>query len=192
MSWKLALHTVSYGGAWRGQALLPIEAALEAAARLGYDGVMMAAKRPHVSPLDYDSDRRKKLREKIEELDLTVVCLAGYVDFTAGIERQMAPMLEIHAIYIRELARLAHDLGVSMIRVFTGLERKGPTFDNHWEACIQGLKLAANQAAEFDVTLAVQNHHDSLVLIRSSNVISVRLAVFPFPIPASSSPIRCS
>ena len=163
MPWKLALHTVSYGGAWRGQAILPIEAILETAARLGFDGVMLAAKRPHVSPLDYGSDDCNKLREKIEALGLEIACLAGYVDFTAGIERPMAPILEIHAVYMRELARLAHDLGTPMIRVFTGLEREGVTFDKHWEACVQGLKLAANQAAEFGVTIAVQNHHDVAV-----------------------------
>ena len=163
MSWKLALHTVSYGGAWRGQAFLPIETVLETAAQLGFDGVMLMAKRPHVSPLDYSSDDCNWLKERIEELGLEIACLAGYVDFTAGIERPMAPMSEINAVYIRELARLAHDLGASMIRVFTGLERGGVVFDKHWETCIQGLKLAANQAAGFGVTLAVQNHHDVAV-----------------------------
>jgi sugar phosphate isomerase/epimerase len=160
MSWKLALHTVSYAGAWRGQAFLPIEEVLEKAKELGYDGLMLMAKRPHVSPLDYDSDARKRLRGAIEELDLEIACLAGYVDFTAGIDRPMAPMLEIHAVYIRELARLASDLGASVIRIFTGFEREGVVFDKHWETCVQGLKLAAQQAAEFGVTLAVQNHHD--------------------------------
>jgi len=163
MFWKLALHTVSYAGVWRGQAFLPIEKVLEKAKALGFDGVMLMAKRPHVSPLDYDPDARGRLREKIEELGLEVACLAGYVDFTAGMERPMAPMLEIHAVYIRELARLARDLNASMIRIFTGFEREGVLFDKHWEACVQGLKLGAREAAKFGVTLAVQNHHDIAV-----------------------------
>jgi len=163
MSWKLALHTVSYAGAWRGQAFLPVEKVLERAKELGFDGIMLMAKRPHVSPLDYGSDARKQIKETIEKLGLEIACLAGYVDFTAGIERPMAPMVEIHAVYIRELARLAHDLGASVVRIFTGFEREGVPFDKHWEACVQGLKLAAKQAAEFDVTLAVQNHHDVAV-----------------------------
>ena len=163
MSWKLALHTVSYAGVWRGQAFLPVEEVLEKAKKLGFDGIMLMAKRRHVSPLDYSLDDRKRLKDKIESIGLEIVCLAGYVDFTAGIERPMTPMSEIHAVYIRELARLARDLGTSVIRIFTGLEREGVQFDKHWEACVDGLKLAAQQAAEFDVILAVQNHHNVAV-----------------------------
>jgi len=163
MTWKLALHTVSYAGVWRGQASLPLEKVLEKARNLGFDGIMLMAKRPHISPLDYQADARKRLRKKIEKLKLQVACLAGYVDFTAGIDRQMAPMLEIHALYIRELARLAKELNTSVVRIFTGFEREGIPFDKHWETCIQGLKLAARQAAEFDIALAIQNHHDVAV-----------------------------
>ncbi|HEX28608.1 TPA: sugar phosphate isomerase/epimerase, partial [Candidatus Poribacteria bacterium] len=157
MSWKLALHTVSYAGVWRGQTFLPIERVLEKASELGFDGVMIMAKRPHLSPLDYDENARKRLREKIESLGLEVPCLAGYVDFTAGVDRPMTPMVEVQAVYVGELAKLARDLGCGMIRVFTGFERPGVPFDKLWEICVRGLKLASQRAAEFGVTLAVQN-----------------------------------
>ncbi len=42
------LHSVSYAGLW-GQAFLPVEEFLDKAAALGYQGVMLMAKRPHVS-----------------------------------------------------------------------------------------------------------------------------------------------
>lgn len=163
MSWKLALHTVSYAGIWRGQEFLPIEKILSAAAKMGFDGVMLMAKRPHISPLKYDLDGRKRLKKLIKSLNLEAVCLAGYIDFTVGIERPMAPMNEIHEVYIRELARLAYDLEIPMIRIFTGLERDGATFDRHWEMCVNGLKQASIQAAEFGIDLAIQNHHDIAV-----------------------------
>jgi sugar phosphate isomerase/epimerase len=160
MGWKLALHTVSYAGVWRGQAFLPLERVLERARELGFDGVMIMAKRPHLSPLDYDREARERLREKIEAMGLEVACLAGYVDFTAGVDRPMTPMVEVQAVYVGELARLARDLGCGMVRVFTGFERPGLPFDKLWDICVQGLKLASQRAAEFNVTLAVQNHHD--------------------------------
>ena len=60
---------------------------------------------------------------RIKELGLELVCIAGYNDFTAGVDRSGVPNVEIQAIYIGELARLARDLGTNMVRVFTGYER---------------------------------------------------------------------
>ena len=51
---KTCLHSVSYMGIWRGQATLTVDEFLLKAKELGFDGVMLAAKRPHVSILDYD------------------------------------------------------------------------------------------------------------------------------------------
>ncbi len=55
------LHSVSYAGLW-GQASLPLEAFIDKAADLGYDGVLLMAKRPHLSVLDYDTEACSRLR----------------------------------------------------------------------------------------------------------------------------------
>ena len=52
MSFTSLLHSVSYSGSW-GQPALTVEQFLDKAADLGYDGVMLMAKRPHLSLLDY-------------------------------------------------------------------------------------------------------------------------------------------
>ena len=91
---KTCLHSVSYMGAWRGQALLTVDEFLVKAKELGFDGVELAAKRPHVSLLDYDDAARKKLRDRIKELGLDLVCLAGYNDFSAGIDKAGIPTLK--------------------------------------------------------------------------------------------------
>jgi sugar phosphate isomerase/epimerase len=157
---KTCLHSVSYAGVWRGQARLSVDDFLDKAKQLGFDGVMLMAKRPHVSPLDYDEAARKALRRKIEGLGLDLVCLAGYTDFTAGVDKAGIPNVEIQAAYVGELAKLARDLGTDMVRVFTGYERPGVPFDKQYAMVVEGLKLAGKQAAEYGVTLAVQNHHD--------------------------------
>jgi sugar phosphate isomerase/epimerase len=157
---KTCLHSVSYAGVWRGQAKLSVEDFLVKAKELGFDGVMLMAKRPHVSPLDYDEAGRKALRRKIEELGLELVCLAGYTDFTAGIDKAGIPNVEIQACYVGELAKLARDLGTDMVRIFTGYERAGTDFDKQYAMVVEGLRLAGKRAAEYGVTLAVQNHHD--------------------------------
>src|SRR5262245_30936288 len=119
MAWKTILHSVSYAGVWPGQARLTLEAFLEKTKSLGYGGVMLMAKRPHLSLLDADQAARRRLREKLESLRLEVACLAGYTDFCLGSERPDIPAREMQILYVTELARLAHDLGSRLVRVFT-------------------------------------------------------------------------
>jgi sugar phosphate isomerase/epimerase len=64
---------------------------------------------------------------------------------------------------VGELARLAKDLGTDMVRIFTGYERPDIPFDKQYAQVAEGLKLAGRKAAEYGVTLAVQNHHDIAV-----------------------------
>jgi len=160
---KTCLHSVSYSGAWRGQALLTVDEFLVKAKNLGFDGVMLVAKQPHVSLLEYDDAARKKLRSRIKELGLELVCIAGYNDFTAGADRTAIPNVEIQAVYIGEMARLASDLGTNMVRIYTGFEHPDIPFDRQYALVVKGLQMAGAIAARYGVTLAVQNHHDIAV-----------------------------
>lgn len=157
---KTCLHSVSYLGIWRGQAALSVDEFLVKAKELGYEGVMLVAKRPHVSPHDYDKAARARLKAKIDSLGLTLVGLAGYTDFTAGIDKPGIPNAEIQAAWVGEIAELAHDLGTNMVRVFTGYERPGIPYDKQYGEVVAGLKMAGKLAAQYGVTLVVQNHHD--------------------------------
>jgi sugar phosphate isomerase/epimerase len=157
---RAALHSIGYAGVWRGQARLSVDDFLKKAKQLGYEGVALMAKRPHVSPYDYDDKARKALRARLDELGLKLAFLAGYTDFTAGIDKPGIPHLEIQALYVGEVARLARDLGTPMVRIFTGYERPGVPYDKQYELVVEGLKMAGREAARHGVTLAVQNHHD--------------------------------
>jgi sugar phosphate isomerase/epimerase len=157
---KTCLHSVSYAGFWRGQTRLTVDEFLVKAKELGYEGVMLVAKRPHVSPHDYDKAARARLKAKIDSLGLTLVALAGYTDFTAGIDKPGIPNAEIQATWVGEIAELAKDLGTDMVRIFTGYERPGIPYDKQYAEVVEGLKMAGKLAAEHGVTLAVQNHHD--------------------------------
>jgi sugar phosphate isomerase/epimerase len=159
-SFTPVLHSVSYAGVWRGQAQLTTDQFLEKARELGFRHVELMAKRPHLSPLDYDAEARKKLKARADELGIRIVCLAGYPDFTASADKPGIPSAEMNAVYMGEVARLARDLGAGIVRVFTGYERPGVPYDVQWGIVVQGLRLASRKAAEYGVTLAVQNHHD--------------------------------
>lgn len=157
---KTCLHSIGYAGLWRGQAQLSVDQFLVKAKELGFDGVMLMAKRPHLSVLDYDKPARAALKKRISDLGLTLVGLAGYSDFTAGMDKPGIPHTEIQAAYLGQLAELASDLGTSMVRIFTGYERPGIPYDKQYAAVVEGISLAAAEAAKYGVTLVVQNHHD--------------------------------
>lgn len=163
MSYIPVLHSVSYAGAWPGHSLLDVDAFLLKAVELGFGSIALVAKRPHVSPFDYDAAARQALKKRIRELGLELAALMGYTDFTAGIERPGIPSAEMNAGYVEVLARLAADLETTRLRVFTGYERSGVSYDAQYGELVQGLRLAAKAAAKHGVTLLVQNHHDLAV-----------------------------
>ena len=78
------LHSVSYSGSW-GQHFLTVEQFVDKAADLGYDGVMLMAKRPHLSVLDWAAEQRSRLRERLEGRGVPMRCIAGYTNFTADL-----------------------------------------------------------------------------------------------------------
>lgn len=150
------LHSVSYAGVWPGQARLTLDEFLAKAAGLGFRGVMLMAKRPHLSVLDYGREECLRLRERMDSLGLQCFVLAGYNDFSAGADRPDIPLAEIQLAHIEALCRRAADLGAPVVRIFTAYEH--PDFPPHRLAAI--LREAADRAAKFDVILGVQNHHD--------------------------------
>jgi sugar phosphate isomerase/epimerase len=153
------LHSVSYSGSW-GQAFLTVDQFVDKAADLGFDGVMLMAKRPHLSPLDYDASARSRLRRHMESRGLETLCLAGYTNFTADLEHGEVPHREIQIQYVVELARLAHDLGGGIVRIFTGYEHPASGYLAQWNLTVAALRECARRVSGLNVTLGVQNHHD--------------------------------
>lgn len=155
----LLLHSVSYAGLW-GQAALSIEQFVDKAAELGYGGVMLMAKRPHVSPLDFGSEERLALRRRMESRKLAAPVLAGYCNLTADLDHAEMPHREIWVGYLLELAKLVRDLGGDTVRVFTGYQHPAADYYRQFQYIAGTLKEAARRTADVGVLLAVQNHHD--------------------------------
>jgi len=122
--------------------------------------VMLMAKRPHLSLLDYGDKERASLRQHLEKRKLTETCIAGYNNFTADLEHGEVPQREMQIHYITGLARLASDLGGGLVRIFTAYEHPAQGFTPQWNLVVGAIKECARRAAEFGVTVGVQNHHD--------------------------------
>ncbi len=134
---------------------------LTRAKSLGFDGVMLMAKRPNLSVLDFDEKPVARLREQVDSLGLNVACLAGYTDFTIGSDRPEIPTREMQVLYVERLAHMASQLNCRLIRVFTGYGRTNVGYDQAWNWCVESLKECSRRVAEFGVTIAIQNHHDT-------------------------------
>ncbi len=162
MVFPTLLHSVSYSGSW-GQARLTLDEFVDKAADLGFDGVMLMAKRTHLSLLDYDSKLRGKLRAHLEKRGLSRVCVAAYNNVTGDWEHHDVPHYEMQVHYLMELARLAADIGGDLLRIFTGYEISGVNFAAQWKHTVGVIKECSRRAADWGVTIGVQNHHDIAV-----------------------------
>ncbi len=155
---KLSLFSVSYAGYW-GQHHLDTAAFIAKAATLGYDAVMLAGKRPHLSPLDATPDYLASIKAALHHHKMTCEVVAGYTDLSPTAAAEV-PYLEMQLAYVESLARIAAELGASIVRVFTAYEVDGHSPHAIWTDVVRTLQEMCDRASHHGVTLAVQNHHD--------------------------------
>ena len=158
---KLSLFSVSYAGYW-GQDRLDLPGFLAKAAELGYAGVMIAGKRPHLSPLDFNADRLAMLRGQLDQLGLECTVIGGYTDFASTAAAEV-PYLEMQIQSIESLSRMAKAIGCSIIRLFTAYDLEGSQTRTTWNTVVGVLREICDRVGEQGVTIAVQNHHDLAV-----------------------------
>ncbi len=153
------LFSVSYAGLW-GQDTLDLNSFIRKAGELGYAAVELMGKRPHLSVLDADTGELESIRQTAEECGVEIATIAGYTSFTAGKACPEVPFVEMQVAYVRELARLASELGAKIVRVFTGYMTGPEAYHADWQKCVVGVRECADVAADYGITIGVQNHHD--------------------------------
>ncbi|MEW6756226.1 MAG: hypothetical protein AB1505_35420 [Candidatus Latescibacterota bacterium] len=99
---KHSLFSISYAGLW-GQDRLELLQFIDRAAELGYQGVAIAGKRPHLSPLDATAARLREVRDRLRQAGLECTVIAGYTDFS-GAAPPMVPIPEMQIAYVESLA----------------------------------------------------------------------------------------
>lgn len=176
MSVKIGLYSITYGGVWyRGEALT-VEEVIWRAKRFGYEGVEIDGKRPHGNPLDMPKSRCDELRKRAADQGIEIYAVAANNDFSSPIPEHRESQL----VYLRELMRMAANLGAGLLRVFLawpGVTLRpdgGGRYDvaksvwaaahnefseeQTWEWCRKGLSEAARLEGEEGVVLTLQNH----------------------------------
>lgn len=155
---KPSLFSVSYAGYW-GQHRLGLEDFVGHAGMLGFRSVMLAGKRPHLSPLDATPERIESLRRKLAASKVTCDVMAAYTDFAPSRATEV-PALEMQIAYVETLARIGAAIGASIVRIFTAyeVEREDPQVS--WRRVVDALREVCDRVAVHGLTVAVQNHHD--------------------------------
>ena len=175
---KVGLYSISYLGIWYDGPALSFEDFVKRTKAFGYDGIELDGKRPHGNPMDLDQRTREQMRLILEREGLEIPCVAANNDFSSPIPEQR----ECQLLMVRELARLAADLGAKTVRLFAAwpgvalqdgratydlvrspfytYERQYPfvTWLDRWNYVKDCLKEAAAFGEEFGVVMTLQNH----------------------------------
>lgn len=173
---RLGLFSVSYAGFW-GQARLDVPGFIAKAAELGFDSVLLAAKRPHLSVLDADDACVRSTREALRANGLGLIGLACYNDILLKAPEGV-PIVEMQMAYIESAARITAELGGELVRIFTGYCNAGDSYASEYKKVMDFLGEAAERAGRHGITLAVQNHHDMAV---GSELLEALLAELDLP-----------
>jgi len=152
------LFSVSYAGLW-GQAALPLPEFITRAGKLGYASVVLMGKRPHLSPLDATPAVLESLRRALKEAGLTCQVIAAYTDLAPSAAAEV-PTIELQIAYVEALARIAAELGATVVRIFTAYHSDGQNLDALWNGAVSAVREMCDRAAAHKVTIAIQNHHD--------------------------------
>jgi sugar phosphate isomerase/epimerase len=154
------LFSISYAGFW-GQAVLSLTDFILHAGKLGFSSVMIAGKRPHLSPLDATPEFVKPIQDALAAANVRCDVLAAYTNLSqpssVGSE---VPLAEFQIAYVESLARIAAQLGAKVVRIFTAYEMDGQDSQAQWKRCVSAIREMCDRAAAHGVTIAIQNHHD--------------------------------
>ena len=70
------------------------------------------------------------------------------------------PLVEFQIAYVESLARIASHIGANVVRIFTAYEVEGQDLQAQWKRCVASIREMCDRAADYGVTIAIQNHHD--------------------------------
>ncbi|MCO6452817.1 MAG: sugar phosphate isomerase/epimerase [Caldilineales bacterium] len=205
---KLSLDTIGYGGYFTkiGEQL-SLEESVRRAAMCGYDAACIFAHRPLGFPWDLNADRRRRLVDLYQELDLEMGAIVCCNDFVEG-DHVLVFLREKELLYTMQCIDLAADLGSPIVRVmasFKGYFRnrygpdgyglpafearsrrvsRGEDFLEAWHQVRESLTEVAKYAQDRGVMLALQTHpeitgnnDDTLTMIDEVGVDSLKVGL---------------
>jgi sugar phosphate isomerase/epimerase len=152
---KIAYHTYAFGG----RSWLPswtLDEALRLTAEIGFDGIELAAWRPHAWPNDLDSVRRQDIKNLARKYHLEYSAI-GMVQVNHNIASPVAAERKDSLVYIQDCIDLALELECPIVVIGAGWRVQPHQRKTTREWAIEGLASAARYAEKQGIILATEN-----------------------------------
>lgn len=152
---KIAFHTCAFGA----RSWLPawtLEEAIRLTAEMGFEGLELAACRPHGWPSDLNAQHRREMRKLAADSSLAFSTV-GATSVNHNIASPMAEERRATVRYWVECVHLALDLGCSTVVVAGGWSVRPHGRDEAWRWAREGLAAVAREAEQRGVVLALEN-----------------------------------
>ena len=128
--------------------------ALDMAAQLGFPGVELWGREPHVSE-NYDYNRVRLVKKMCEERGLEIAALGSYVRFGATRKNSdAAPLVDT--------LQTARTLRTPIVRVWASDVPSEQADEKLWKRVVSEAREAAERSRGLGITLAVEMHDDTL------------------------------
>lgn len=131
-----------------------LDEAIETAAEIGYDGIEIMARDPHLPP-DTTLERAAEIRALVDENDLQIPCLATYTGgYSRSTDEERTDELETFERYLQ----LSETLEVDLLRHGAGRPPLRDATDEDFEIAAEWLRRAADLAADYDRRIGLEIH----------------------------------
>ncbi|WP_163537433.1 sugar phosphate isomerase/epimerase family protein [Gracilibacillus sp. YIM 98692] len=136
-----------------------IQQAMSISKELGFDGIEIACREPHLSP-STSRQRVEEIKHLASKLDLEIPALAGYMGhFSTSSDKECEKALQ----EFKQLVKWADILGADMVRVFPGGPNAFLAEDYHYEKAAFWLKKCVEEAKPYSIKVVMEIHNLSLI-----------------------------
>jgi protein FrlC len=154
----IALNTLMYSSGFSWLPCRSLEDTISSVARLGFDGIEIAACAPHAYPAFVDGARRRTIRKTVGDAGLQISGICSCPGGAPGFNPASPDQAERDANvgYVTECLQLAHDLESPLLVWLGGWTRYGQSHSNAFELTAESLRRCLEAAEPLGVRVAVE------------------------------------
>jgi fructoselysine 3-epimerase len=154
----IALNTLMYSSGFSWLPCRSLNDTISSVARLGYDGIEIAACAPHAYPAFVDGPQRAAIRKRVADAGLQISGICSCPGGAPGFNPASPDRAERDAnlLYVGECLQLAHDLEAPLLVWLGGWTRYGQSHADAFALTVESLRGCIELAEPLGVRVAVE------------------------------------